>query len=68
MSAEELRKQRTLLKPANDRRVRGTVVQGLDMADVLRRTISRRRRFLDPSEEFICGNNRSVSECSLENA
>lgn len=68
VSAEELRKQRTLLKPANDRRVRGTVVQGLDMADVLRRTISRRRRFLDPSEEFICGNNRSVSECSLENA
>jgi len=68
VSAEELRKQRALLKPVADRGVHGSVAQVVDMADVLRSTISRRRKFLDPTDEFICGNNRSDSECSLENA
>lgn len=68
VSAEELRKQRDLLKPVNDRGVHGSVAQVVDMADVLRSTISRRRKFLDPSDDFICGSNRSDSECSLENA
>jgi hypothetical protein len=67
VSAEELRKQRTLLKPVTDREAHGSVAQVFDMADVLRSTISRRRKFLDPSDEFICGSNRSDSECSLEN-
>jgi hypothetical protein len=67
VSAEELQKQRTLLKPATDRVVHGTVVQVVDMADILRSTIFRRRKFLDPSDEVICGNNRQVSESSLEN-
>jgi len=67
VSAEELRKQRALLKPVADREVLGSVAQVVDMADVLRSTISRRRKFLDPTDEFICGNNRSDSECSLEN-
>jgi hypothetical protein len=68
VSAEELQKQKTLLKPATDRGVHHTAVQVVDVADILRNTISRRRKFLDPSDEFVCGNNRSVSECSLENA
>jgi len=68
VSAEELRKQRALLKPVADRGVHGSVAQVVDMADVLRSTISRRRKFLDPTDEFICGNNRSDSECSFENA
>lgn len=67
VSAEELRKQRTLLKPVTDRGSHGSVAQVVDMADVLRSTISRRRKFLDPSDEFICGNNGSDSERSLEN-
>ena len=67
VSAEELRKQRTLLKPVTDRGAHRSVAQVVDMADVLRSTISRRRKFLDPSDEFICGNNISDSECSLEN-
>jgi hypothetical protein len=67
VSAEDLRKQRTLLKPVNDRGGHGSVAQVVDMADVLRSTISRRRKFLDPSDEFVCGNNSSDSECSLEN-
>jgi hypothetical protein len=67
VSAEELRKQRTLLKPVPDRGAHGSVAQVVDMADVLRNTISRRRKFLDPSDEFIGGNNSADSECSLEN-
>jgi hypothetical protein len=66
VSPEQLRKQRALLKPAVDRRLHGAVVQVLDMADVLRNAITRRRKFMDPSEEFTCGTNRSVSEWSLE--
>lgn len=62
LSAEELRKQKTLLKPVTDRGVHGSVVQVVDMADVLRNTISRRRKFLDPSDEFVCGNNGSDTE------
>ena len=68
VSAEELRKQRTLLKPVTHRGVHGSLAQVIDMADVLRSTISRRRKFLDPSDEFIFENNRSDSECSFENA
>jgi hypothetical protein len=68
LSPEQLRKQRALLKPAADRRIQGDVVQMLDMADILRNAISRRRTFMDPTDELICGTNRSVSEWSLENA
>jgi hypothetical protein len=68
VSAEELRKQKTLLKPVTHRGVHGSLAKVVDMADVLRSTISRRRKFLDPSDEFICENNRSDSEYSLENA
>jgi hypothetical protein len=68
LSPEQLRKQRALLKPAADRRIQGDVVQMLDMADILRNAIRRRRTFMDPTDELICGTNRSVSEWSLENA
>jgi hypothetical protein len=68
LSPEQLRKQRSLLKPASNRRIRGDVVQMLDMGDILRNAISRRRTCMDPTDEFICGTNRSVSEWSLENA
>jgi hypothetical protein len=66
VSPEELRKQRALLKPAVDRRLHGAVVQVLDIADILKNAITRRRKFVDPSEEFTCGTNRSMSEWSLE--
>jgi hypothetical protein len=68
LSPEQLRKQRALLKPATERRIRGDVVQMLDMADILRNAISRRRTFVDPTDEVICGTNRSVSEWSLEDS
>jgi hypothetical protein len=68
LSPEQLRKQRALLKPVTDRRVYGDAVQMLDMAVILRDAISRRREFMEPSDEFICGTNKSVSEWSLENA
>ena len=68
VSAEELRQQRTLLKPVTDREIHGSVAQVVDMAEVLRNSIFQRRKFFYPSDEFVCGNNRSDSECSLENA
>jgi hypothetical protein len=66
VSPEQLRKQRALLRPAVDRRRHGAVVQMLDMADILKNAITQRRKFMDPSEEFTCGTNRSGSDCSLE--
>ncbi|PNF31040.1 hypothetical protein B7P43_G17825 [Cryptotermes secundus] len=68
LTPEQLRKQRALLKPATDRRIRGDVIKILDVADILRNAILQRRTFMDPTDEFVCGTNRSVSECSLENA
>jgi hypothetical protein len=68
LTPEQLRKQRALLKPAADRRIQGDVIQILGMADILRNAILRRRTFMDPTDEFVCGTNRSVSELSLENA
>jgi hypothetical protein len=61
LSPEQLRKQRALLRPATDRRIQGDV-QLFDMADILRNAISRRRMFIGPTDEFICGSNTSVFE------
>lgn len=66
VSPEQLQKQRALLKPVAERRLHGSVVQVFNMADILKNAITRRRKFMDPSEEFTCGTNRSVSEWSLE--
>jgi hypothetical protein len=68
LTPEQLRKQRALLKPATDRRIQGDVIQMLDVADILRNAILRRRTFTDPTDEFVCRTNTSVSEWSLENA
>ncbi|PSN56874.1 hypothetical protein C0J52_00659 [Blattella germanica] len=68
ITPEQLQKQRALLKPAAQRSLQETVAQVLDMADILKNVISRRRLVMDPTEELICGTNRSVSEWSLENS
>ncbi|XP_069700755.1 serine-rich adhesin for platelets-like [Periplaneta americana] len=66
LSPEELQKQRSLLKPAADRRLHDAVAKVLDMADILKSAITRRRNVVDPSDEITCGTNRSISEWSLE--
>jgi hypothetical protein len=68
VSPEQLRKQRALLKPAADRMIEGDVIQMLDVADILRNAVLRRRTFMDPTDEFVYEADRSVSEWSLENA
>jgi hypothetical protein len=66
VTPDQLQKQRTLLKPVSDRRLHGSIVQVLDVADILKNAILRRREVMNPSDEFICGTNRSVSEWSLD--
>jgi hypothetical protein len=56
---EQLRKQRALLKPAAERKIKGNV-QMLNMAEILRNAISRRRTVIDPADDLVCGSSGSV--------
>ena len=68
VTADELQKQKDLLKPPTERVFQQTISQVYDTADILKNIICRRRKVIEPPDGFVSDANRSVSNWSLDSS